>query len=338
MEERRFNSAESAVRFCLAEKLAGDEAPALRAAVRADRPERVPDLVLSTERRQAGTGTTLVRIEQTRPEIPVFGAEVLVDLDDNQRLMSMDGRLGEAAGAGSAAMASGRRRARRSRPPDTSSTGMDPVAGGSRHRRKAVAVMARVTVEGSEVVVRLGLREGLAARRRQVRVPVSALREVHVERSWWRVLRGRAGSGTWSPGRCSGIRRRPDGEDFVAVKAESTVLCLELAEGAPFRRVAVSVPDAARAERAVREVMPQDPGPEHGTGPGPEPGPRDASPRPALQHEGGTADDHGRQPGVPSRTGSDAGRPPLDAERVERANADRVRRDHVVPGTPGARS
>ncbi|MGW2272907.1 hypothetical protein [Streptomyces yangpuensis] len=201
--------------------------------------------------------------------------------------------------------------------------------------------MAHVTVEGGEVVVRLGLREGLAARRRQVRVPVSALREVHVERSWWRVLRGRAGSGTWSPGRCSGVRNRPDGEDFVAVKAESTVLCLELAEGAPFRRVAVSVPDPERAERTVHEAMPQDRGPETETVPGPERGPWDASHRPPLQHEGGTADDHGRQPGVPSRTGSGAGRPPLDAERVERANADRVRRDHVVrpedhPGPPGA--
>ncbi|MBZ9598879.1 MULTISPECIES: hypothetical protein [Streptomyces] len=199
--------------------------------------------------------------------------------------------------------------------------------------------MAHVTVEGGEVVVRLGLREGLAARRRQVRVPVSALREVHVERSWWRVLRGRAGSGTWSPGRCSGVRDRPDGKDFIAVKAQSTVLCLELAEGAPFRRVAVSVPDPERAERTVHEAMPQapEPGPEPGAGAGP----REASRRPPLQHEGGTADDHGRQPGVPSRTGSGAGRPPLDAERVERANADRVRHDHVVhpqdhPGHPGA--
>ncbi|MFJ3977133.1 hypothetical protein [Streptomyces sp. NPDC090021] len=199
--------------------------------------------------------------------------------------------------------------------------------------------MAHVTVEGGEVVVRLGLREGLAARRRQVRVPVSALREVHVERSWWRVLRGRAGSGTWSPGRCSGVRNRPDGEDFVAVKAESAVLCLELAEGAPFRRVAVSVPDPERAERTVHDAMPQEPGPE--PGPRPEPAPPDPPRRPALQHEGGTVDDHGRQPGVPSRTGSGTGRPPLDAKRVERANADRVRHDHVVhpqdgPGPPGA--
>ncbi|MFG2485986.1 MULTISPECIES: hypothetical protein [Streptomyces] len=41
--------------------------------------------------------------------------------------------------------------------------------------------------------------------------------------------------------------------------------------------------------------------------------------RPRMQHEGGTADDHGRQPGVPSRTGTGA-QPPADPERVGRAD------------------
>ncbi|WP_183063753.1 M4 family metallopeptidase [Streptomyces sp. gCLA4] len=107
VDERSFNSAESAARFYLAEKLAVEETPALREAVREDRPERVPDLVLSTERRQAGTGTTLVRFEQTRQEIPVFGAEVLVELDENQRLVSMDGKLGEVVGVDSVPELSG---------------------------------------------------------------------------------------------------------------------------------------------------------------------------------------------------------------------------------------
>ncbi|MEU0666668.1 M4 family metallopeptidase [Streptomyces lavendulocolor] len=104
---RDFNSAESAARFYLAEKLAREETPALRGAVREDRPERVPDLALSTERHQAGTGTTLVRFEQTRHEIPVFGAEVLVEIDDDQRLVSMDGRLGEVTGVGTVPELSG---------------------------------------------------------------------------------------------------------------------------------------------------------------------------------------------------------------------------------------
>ncbi|MFI6106912.1 M4 family metallopeptidase [Streptomyces sp. NPDC051310] len=102
-----FNSPESAARFYLAEKLAQEEAPALRGAVREDRPERVPDLALSTERRQAGTGTTLVRFEQTQKEIPVFGAEALVEIDEDQRLVSMDCRLGEVTGVGSVPELSG---------------------------------------------------------------------------------------------------------------------------------------------------------------------------------------------------------------------------------------
>ncbi|MEV6579012.1 hypothetical protein AB0M92_12740 [Streptomyces sp. NPDC051582] len=47
-----------------------------------------------------------------------------------------------------------------------------------------------------------------------------------------------------------------------------------------------------------------------------------------MQHEGGTADEHGRKPGVPSRTGTGA-EPPADAERVRRAGEDRTRVAHV---------
>ncbi|WP_262366520.1 hypothetical protein [Streptomyces sp. WAC05950] len=71
---QEFNSAEAAARFYLAEKLAREEAPGLRHAVREDRPERVPDLaLLEAPRRQPGLGTTLVRFEQTQPEFPAFG-------------------------------------------------------------------------------------------------------------------------------------------------------------------------------------------------------------------------------------------------------------------------
>ncbi|MFJ9594609.1 M4 family metallopeptidase [Streptomyces virginiae] len=103
-----FNSAEAAARFYLAEKLAREEAPGLRHAVREDRPERVPDLVLlEAPRRQAGVGTTLVRFEQTQQKIPVFGTEALVELDEDQRLVSMDCRLGEVSGVGSVPELSG---------------------------------------------------------------------------------------------------------------------------------------------------------------------------------------------------------------------------------------
>ncbi|MFG2989450.1 hypothetical protein ACGFZK_09215 [Streptomyces sp. NPDC048257] len=51
--------------------------------------------------------------------------------------------------------------------------------------------------------------------------------------------------------------------------------------------------------------------------------------RPRMQHEGGTADEHGRTPGVPSRTGTGA-QAPADAERVGRANDGRTRTARVL--------
>ncbi|MFF6773089.1 hypothetical protein ACFY8W_05935 [Streptomyces sp. NPDC012637] len=115
-----------------------------------------------------------------------------------------------------------------------------------------------MTVEETEIVVRLGLREALAARRRTVRLPVSALRDVGVENSWWRVLRGEAARGVWLPGRCAGERRGPAGTDFVAVRAETPALQMDLGPASPYARVAVSVPDPERTERALRGLIPED--------------------------------------------------------------------------------
>ncbi|MFE5618814.1 hypothetical protein [Streptomyces sp. NPDC056470] len=118
--------------------------------------------------------------------------------------------------------------------------------------------MARVTVDDAGyIVVRLSPREKLAARRRDVRVPVGALREVRIEPDWWRALRGSRGRGLWIPDRiCVGIRILPDGRDFVAVKPGAPVVCVELRRDAPFGRLAVSHPDP---ERAVRELAPHVP-------------------------------------------------------------------------------
>lgn len=47
-----------------------------------------------------------------------------------------------------------------------------------------------------------------------------------------------------------------------------------------------------------------------------------AKPRPELPDEGAMVDEHGRAPGVPSRTGTGSSAPPADAERIERAAAE----------------
>ncbi|WP_137991553.1 hypothetical protein [Streptomyces vilmorinianum] len=119
--------------------------------------------------------------------------------------------------------------------------------------------MARVSVEGTDIVVRLSLRETLAARRRTVRVPLSALREVRVEPDWWRALRGLRGRGLWIPDRlCVGVRVLPDGRDFAAVKPGEPVVCVELRRDAAFGRLAVTDPDPQRAVRELRPYAPTD--------------------------------------------------------------------------------
>ncbi|MFF8598042.1 hypothetical protein ACF065_05340 [Streptomyces sp. NPDC015232] len=122
-----------------------------------------------------------------------------------------------------------------------------------------MSTVTRVTVEGSRIVVRLGLREALAARRRTVRVPVAALRALGVEPSWWRVLRGEAARGVWRPGHCVGLRHGPAGTDFVAVRAEEPALWMELGPESRFALVAVSVPNPEHTARALRVHLPAEP-------------------------------------------------------------------------------
>ncbi|PWK63968.1 hypothetical protein BCL76_11745 [Streptomyces sp. CG 926] len=65
-------------------------------------------------------------------------------------------------------------------------------------------------------------------------------------------------------------------------------------------------------------------------------GERPLARRPRMQHEGGTADEHGRRPGAPTRTGTGA-QPAADAERVGRANESRTRTARVLHRKKGER-
>lgn len=114
--------------------------------------------------------------------------------------------------------------------------------------------MARLVMEGEDVVVRLTWRERLLARSREVRVPLAGVRAVGVEPDWWRGLRGTPVTGRCRPGRwCVGERRHPFGRDFVAVRAGVPVLVLELWRATPFTRIAVSVPDAEQVAGTLEE-------------------------------------------------------------------------------------
>ncbi|MFE5260583.1 hypothetical protein [Streptomyces coelicoflavus] len=111
--------------------------------------------------------------------------------------------------------------------------------------------MARILVKGDDLVVRLAWWEKVAVRRREVRVPLAAVRRVTVEPDWWRSLRGTQVHGSRIPGvLCLGVRRHQGGKDFVAVRPGRPVVCLELWPSAPFRLLAV----AARVDTEGREL------------------------------------------------------------------------------------
>jgi len=115
--------------------------------------------------------------------------------------------------------------------------------------------MARLVVEGDDLIVDLSWWEKAAARRRDVRVPVAAIHQVRVERDWWRALRGVRGRGTWIPGVLSyGIRPHPLGKDFTAVRvrAQRPVVCVDLWRPSPYTRLAVTDPDPDGTARAIR--------------------------------------------------------------------------------------
>lgn len=104
--------------------------------------------------------------------------------------------------------------------------------------------MARILVDGDDLVVHLSWWQRVAARRGDVRVPLTEVCRVTVEAEWWRALRGVRQRGTWIPGGWSiGTRGHPGGTDFVALRPGRPVAVVELRPAAPFRLLAVSVPD-----------------------------------------------------------------------------------------------
>ncbi|MQY37445.1 hypothetical protein SRB17_54490 [Streptomyces sp. RB17] len=115
--------------------------------------------------------------------------------------------------------------------------------------------MARMLIDGDDVVVHLSWWQKAAARRGDVRVPLTAVCRVTVDTAWWRALRGVRQRGTWTPGGWSvGTRGHPGGTDFVALRPGRPVVVVELRPSAPFRLLAVSVPDDDEARATAHRL------------------------------------------------------------------------------------
>ncbi|MFF4755083.1 hypothetical protein ACWD5R_28520 [Streptomyces sp. NPDC002514] len=118
--------------------------------------------------------------------------------------------------------------------------------------------MARLVVEGQDLVLRLSGPERLLVRRpRAVRIPWAAVRDAAVEPDWWRALRGLPRFGRWLPDRfCVGEWRHHEGRDLVAVREHGPVVVVDLWPGrARYARLVVSVAGPEGVVRAVRRAM-----------------------------------------------------------------------------------
>ena len=113
--------------------------------------------------------------------------------------------------------------------------------------------MARLTVEGPELVVGLSWLEKLGALRGNVRVPLRAVRFASAEPDPWGALRGIRAPGTGIPGVIAlGTRRFAGGQDFAAVEGSGPAVSVDLSEESPFARLVVSVRDPDSTLAAIR--------------------------------------------------------------------------------------
>jgi bacillolysin len=89
----QFDDDEAAARFYVGKVMEQDSRPAVRGLTAPDRPEVVPDMRLKAKQHQPLTKTRLVTFEQTKLSVPIFGSQVVVELDADQQLVSVDAEV-----------------------------------------------------------------------------------------------------------------------------------------------------------------------------------------------------------------------------------------------------
>jgi hypothetical protein len=116
--------------------------------------------------------------------------------------------------------------------------------------------VASLDVESDQLVIRLSAVEQAAALRREVRVPLASVSDVCAEPDPWGALRGVRAPGTGIPGVVAyGVRRITGGApDFAAIHGCGPAVRVDLAPGAPFGRLVVTVEDAERVAGEVRAL------------------------------------------------------------------------------------
>ncbi len=113
--------------------------------------------------------------------------------------------------------------------------------------------MARLNVEGEELVLDLSGLEKAEGFHGNIRVPLSSVRDVRYVDDPWPELRGIRAPGTGVPGVIAvGTRRGSGIKDFAAVHGQGPAVVVEL-EGADFDRLVVTEDDAMTSVAELRQ-------------------------------------------------------------------------------------
>lgn len=97
-----FGSDEAAARYFLEQLLLRDERPVMRSVAAPDRGPDMGQLALIGAHDLPATSSHIVRFTQYYQDIPVFGAEALVELDNQRALISADARVADLSDVGTA--------------------------------------------------------------------------------------------------------------------------------------------------------------------------------------------------------------------------------------------
>ena len=115
--------------------------------------------------------------------------------------------------------------------------------------------MARLIVDGTDLVVGLSWLEKLGAVHGNVRVPLRAVRSAVAEPNPWDALRGVKLAGTGIPGvAVLGTRHSSGGQDFAALVGRRPAVRVELTNEAPYAQLLVSVSDAESTLAAIHDA------------------------------------------------------------------------------------
>jgi hypothetical protein len=115
--------------------------------------------------------------------------------------------------------------------------------------------MAKVIVDGPDLVVRLSPLEKLGAFHRDVRVPLRAVLSAQAEPHPWQAVRGIKAAGTGIPRvAILGTRYFKSGRDFVVLVARRPAIRVELSDEAPYEQLLLSVRDPESTLVEIRDV------------------------------------------------------------------------------------